>query len=136
MAVNIPANGFGYGGLPDNVWPSAMAKRKRKRAQIAVHIVGVLAYVVALGFGLVGAVIVLFFTSFSGNAPTTGDRLNLAFSLLSVAAFVTSVPAIIGLVARHLRTAALPWFALAALTAIYTIGVSLSTQPVPGPRGF
>jgi hypothetical protein len=53
-----------------------------------------------------------------------------------VSFMVTSVPVLIGVIARGMNTAALPWFVIAGLTALYTVAASLGSHPVPGMTGM
>ena len=95
-----------------------------------------LAYGAALGVGLVVAVILVFMTSYEGDAPSAGQRYSLLFGLVVVSSFVTSIPALTGVIARKFQTTAVPWFVVAAITALYTFGSALSQQPLPGGTTF
>ena len=71
-------------------------------------------------------------TSYSGDSPSAGRRYTLLLGLMIVSCIVTAVPASIGVIACQARTIAVPWFLLAALTAVYTFGIAVSTHPFPG----
>ena len=98
-----------------------------------MHVVGALAYVAAIGLSIVGIVVVSIVTSYNTDTPTTGDRISVKFGYLVVAALLSSVPFGVGVIARRRRTAAVPWFVLAALTALYAILVALQAAPVKAP---
>ena len=106
------------------------------RRRVALHVFGALAYVAALTFGFIGLIFVAIVTSFQGDAPTTADRIHLWIGLLIVSLMVSSVPVLIGVIARGMNTAALPWFAIAVITLLYTVAIALNSQPVPGMTGM
>jgi len=118
---------------PEWVPPVGTATPRSTHGRTLVHVVGAFAYVVALGLGLAGAFVVMVVLSYNGDTPTVGDRVDVKLGLLAVALAVSSVPFVVGVIARRWRTAALPWFILAGVTTLWTIAAALSTAPVKAP---
>jgi hypothetical protein len=117
-----------------DLFPLGTATGTSARERIVVHLVGALAYFGGLGLGIVGIVIVTLTTMYqSGESPSTVDRLNVKLGYLMVAAMVSAVPAVVGMIARRRHTTAVPWFILAGLTALWTVLIALNASPVQAP---